>query len=58
MNTAYYDMLILLQQQTQALIRSNAPKAALNQRILESDQGLQLASRNIKGFEVHAIVAE
>jgi hypothetical protein len=28
MNTAYYDMLILLQQQTQAMIRKNAPKTA------------------------------
>ncbi len=58
MNTAYYDMLILLQQQTQALIRSNAPKTALNQGIIESDKGLQSVSRNIEGFEVHAIVAE
>ena len=58
MNTAYYDMLILLQQETQALIRSNASRASLNQRVLNSEKDLLLKSSSIECLEAHAILAE
>jgi hypothetical protein len=52
MNTAYYDMLILLQQQTQALIRRNAKI-----RVSDNDVGVEikiLKSKRISSINTYA----
>ncbi|MEH6449505.1 MAG: hypothetical protein V7765_12595 [Oleispira sp.] len=48
MNTAYYDMLILLQQQTQALIRRNA-------KIRVSDENFGVEIKVLKSRRVRVI---
>ena len=54
MNTAYYDMLILLQQQTRAMIRKNAPKASQHKERLTTIDDTTLGTVKIQVGNPHS----
>ena len=56
MNTAYYDMLILLQQQTRALIQKNAANIQLDKDVAsEPKQAIQAAGSQRKIFKAKRV---